>query len=427
MFSVAFSPLRRLAMAGVCAATAFVAISPANAVTFVLNDVAGRVAGTPAERGFAAAAAFWSSALTNDVAIKLDIDFRSLDPGVLGSTGSNTGSLLVQNAYFGLATTGNSALDAQAVANLSPLGASQFGPGIYAIAPVTSAYVDPANNFGVDTTQTQLDNDGGVNNVVLDVNTANIRALGFNRDDDGINLNNVTDGSVTFSSDFAFDFDPRDGIAPGSFDFIGVAIHEIGHALGFVSGIDTYDVVGRDNGPLAAAFESGVFGTTDIGEFRVFSMLDLFRYSADGVLDLSVGTDSYFSIDGGATRMFGGSLFSTGTYNGDGDQASHWDDSNYHVGTPGCPVGDTPLGIMDPTFAPCEAGSVRALDLAAFDAMGWNVNLDVLANGGYQFTTTQAFNAIPEPMLWAQMILGFGLLGGAMRRIRARKVTLAIA
>lgn len=427
MYQSVSTKLRHLTVAGLCAATAFTAVAPANAASFILNDVGGRVAGTQAERGFNAAAAFWSRILTNDVTIRLDIDFTALDPGVLGSTRSNSGSLLVQNAYYGLATSGNSALDAQAVANLSPLGASQFGPGIYAIAPVTSAYADPANRFGVDTTKTSLDNDGGINNVVLDVNTANIRALGFTTDDDGNDLGNVTDGSVTFSSDFAFDFDPRDGITPGSFDFIGVAIHEIGHALGFVSGIDTYDVVGRNNGPLAGPFEAGDFGTTDIGDFRIFSMLDLFRYSADGVLDLSVGTDSYFSIDGGATQMFGGSLFSTGSFNGNGDQASHWRDSKYFVGTPGCPIGDTPLGIMDPTFAPCEAGAVRALDLAAFDAMGWNVNLDVLGNKDFVYTTTQAFNAIPEPMVWAQMILGFGLLGGAMRRVRARKVTLAIA
>ncbi len=423
MLSDASTKIRRLAIAGLCASTLLCAAGPAQAATFVLNDVGGRVAGTPAERGFRAAAAFWSSVLTNDVTIRLDIDFRSLAPGVLGSTGSNSGSLLVQNAYYGLATTGNSALDAQAVANLSPLGASQFGPGIYALTPVTSAYVDPVNRIGVDTTKTWLDNDGGANNVVLDVNTANMRALGFDFDDDGNDLTNVTDGSITFSSDFAFDFDPTDGITPGSFDFIGVAIHEIGHALGFVSGIDTYDVVGRDNGPLSGPFEAGAFGTADIGEFRVFSMLDLFRYSADGVLDLSVGTDSYFSLDGGASQLFGNSLFSTGAYNGNGDQASHWLDSNYFVGTPGCPIGDTPLGIMDPTFAPCEAGAIRALDLAAFDAMGWNINFDVLANSGYRYTTAQAYAAIPEPMLWAQLILGFGLLGGALRRVRARKLS----
>ncbi|MDQ5847138.1 MAG: NF038122 family metalloprotease, partial [Acidobacteriota bacterium] len=41
--------------------------------------------------------------------------------------------------------------------------------------------------------------------------------------------------TISFNKTFAFDFNPDDGIDPGKIDFVGVAAHEIGHALGFTS------------------------------------------------------------------------------------------------------------------------------------------------------------------------------------------------
>jgi len=58
--------------------------------------------------------------------------------------------------------------------------------------------------------------------------------------------------------------------------------------------------------------------------------------------------------------MFGNS-FSTGQFNGDGSQASHWRE------TSGCGVGN---GLLDPTFCFGQMGFVKGLDLAAYDAMG---------------------------------------------------------
>jgi hypothetical protein len=49
------------------------------------------------------------------------------------------------------------------------------------------------------------------------------------------------DGSITFSSNFSFDLDPSDGISAGDYDFVGIATHELGHLLGFVSGVDVLD------------------------------------------------------------------------------------------------------------------------------------------------------------------------------------------
>jgi hypothetical protein len=72
---------------------------------------------------------------------------------------------------------------------------------------------------------------------------------------------------------------------------------------------------------------------------------------------------------------------------------------------------------MNPYICNGVGDSVKALDLALFDAIGWNLNLDVLQNQGYDFTTAQMrADFVPEPGTWALMIAGFGLAGAALRR-----------
>ncbi len=187
-----------------------------------------------------------------------------------------------------------------------------------------------------------FDADATGNNRTLDVNRANAKALGLLADDALI-----ADAEITFSSQFTWDFDPSDGLTPSTVDFVGVATHEIGHALGFVSGVDTVDVTTEPNGPYAPSY---------LDSYRVFSVLDLFRYSGQGVHDMSVGGTPYFSIDNGLTSI---ASYSTGAYNGDGRQASHWKDN----------LG---IGIMDPTLGYAELATITETDLRAFDVIGWD-------------------------------------------------------
>ena len=390
-------------------ATALTA-SPAQAVSFNLIDTGGTAAGTQARIGFEIATAYWSSVFTDDVTINLEIGFRTLGTGVLGSTGSARSLLSMNQGYAALATDMTSALDVSAVNNLAPRSLSTAIPGAGAVTAITNG-INRTNNGYVDNV-TRIDNDGGVNNSTLAVTKASAKALGVTTDVNGNAINYASvDGSITFSNAFAFDFDPRDGITSTAFDFVGVAIHEIGHALGFVSGVDSYDA--RTN--AAGTITSGL-----LENFVVMNSLDLFRYSGDGALDWSTSTsDKYFSIDGGETQLFGSSLFSMGRANGDGQQASHWKDA---------PSGREQLGILDPTSGRGQMQEVTALDLSAYDAIGWDVSFDTLANSGYRKSTAQLYReltgTVPEPATWAMMLVGFAMVGAATR-YRRRNTTVA--
>lgn len=306
--------------------------SPAHALMVDLN---GSVS-LNALNGFQSAASRFETLFNDDITVSLDIGFQPLDPGVLAQTSSATAGVAYSAVRSALISDAVSVYDNTAISYLQGGSALSF---------LTS------NASGV----AVLDNNMSANNQVLDIPLANAKALG------GLGVVGVhdtasADGSIVFNSDFAFDFNPMDGIDAGAFDFVGIATHEIGHAFGFLSGVDGIDLF-SGNGPFA-------FFNFLVDDARVFTVLDLFRYSENsvdnfgGILDLSAGADAFFSIDGGMTPE---GLFSTGQFNGDGHQASHWKDN----------LG---LGIMDPTFAPGELAFLSELDIKAFDVIGYNTN-----------------------------------------------------
>ena len=374
---------------------------PASALTIELRNTGGVEAGSNAFKGFSAASRFWEKVLVNDANVKLNVGFSALGPGILGSTGSTTNGVFLQPFVALRDFTGTSALDASVTANAQSFKASADGPGLGAYHALISG--PKANGTGVQTAGglvTFLDNDGSRNNNSLSANTSLLKALGVTPTYTGANAMIRADGSVSFSTAFAFDFDATDGITAGSFDFVAIAIHEIGHALGFRSGVDVYD----NNTNFAG----------NLNNFTFMTPLDLLRYSAAsaalGVNDWQIGGTSYFSIDGGHTH-YQGCFHSTGRNFGDGQQASHWKDS---------PRGAPQIGIMDPTFSRNQLGIITSRDLAGFDAIGWNVAYDVIRNPNREFATANAtFGAVPEPATWALMIGGFGLVGAAARRRRS--------
>ncbi len=364
------------------AATALVAAAgSANAATVInLTFIAGTSA--QAQASFTAAAARWSNAFTDNVSIDLTVGTGTLGAGIIAQAGSARTSYTYTQFKTALTADITSANDITAVANLAA-GASN---------PLLINYT--ADNPNGPGSATPYLDTVGANNTTVRITNANAKAVGLATVGSTIggNCAAACDAFIQFSNSLPFDFDPSDGIGAGLLDFTGVATHEIGHALGFISGVDVLDT--NSTSP-------NFFNADD---FTFVSSLDLFRYSAQsaatagGVIDFTAGnTAKYFSIDRGVTGQ--SVTFSTGQVHGDGRQASHWKDN-------------LNLGIMDPTASNGELLSISANDLKAFDVIGWNLRPAVVA-------------AVPEPGTWMLMLAGFGLVGWARRR-RPAQVTATV-
>jgi len=363
--------MKRLVLAALLASAA--ASCFANPV-FNFTFTAGTSA--QAQQGFIDAAARWSALLKDNVTIDLTVGFNPLGPGILGAAASAENFYSYTDFRTALAADVTSGHDAQAVAHLG--GGSTFD---MLINRTSNHPVSPGN------AAPYLDNNNNANNTTMSFTTAEAKALGLTvvgQTVGGCTAN--CDGFIQFSSNFNFDFNPNDGIAANAYDFVGVAAHEIGHTLGFISGVDILDFNSPPNGGPFPDFE-----------FTYVSGLDMFRYSAQsaaqGVIDWTADSRSkYFSLDGGATV---GPEFSTGVTFGDGRQASHWKDG-------------LNIGLMDPTAGQGELLAITLNDQLAMDAIGWDLTTPV-----------------PEPSMLAMLALGLLMLGGhaAQRSTLFRKST----
>ena len=205
----------------------------------------------------------------------------------------------------------------------------------------------------------------------LNMTRANAKALGLIARHDGaldglIKMNKLSNSSLKW--DYHKNWTPENRL-----DFLSTAVHEIGHVLGFVSGVDKYEGVKFDAYDMDAFFNH--FGTYD--NFKKYTNdvldyanpLDLFRYSQDSLninngrntMDMSIGTQAHF----GPAKLW--DPYATGkntSIDGDGFQASHWK----HTGS------DSNIqGIMDPLMKPGVIRRISNRDLRAMDAIGYDV------------------------------------------------------
>jgi hypothetical protein len=338
--------------------------------------------------GIKEASQVWSSLISDDVTVKIDVGFEP-QTDALDLANADNNSVEVEYSEFrqALKDSATSDNDAIAVANL-PQGES-----------FNVLLNNTSENQGSD--EVYLDDNGSQNNSTIRVDASTAKALGLDSKDE------ANDATISFDDTVSWDFDPSDGIAADAYDFQGIAVHEIGHALGFDSNAQGLDTTAGQN--LRELIASGDADLTDIVEALDLkdivaelgleetianvnleeliagspiepiletiqpdqfvseneyapSSQDLFRYSDSssdlGVIDLTTGKEEkYFSLDGGKTEI---AQFSTGEFLGDGSQGSHWKD-------------DLGIGIMDPTFAPGEIGNVSDTDLQLLDASGWTL------------------------------------------------------
>jgi len=85
----------------------------------------------------------------------------------------------------------------------------------------------------------------------------------------------ATSASMTFSTNFSFDYDPSDGITAGHMCFQSIAAHETGHVLGFVSGADfrTYDMEALDIYRFQDTDGAGDYNPDTLPEFQTTARL----------------------------------------------------------------------------------------------------------------------------------------------------------
>lgn len=301
--------------------------------------------------GFEIAGRIWDTYLTDNVTINLHVGVSSSLPtntigGALPGISANHAFIDIKNRLTADVT---SADDQAAIGNLNGRSGKKED---------FKAYYDMFDSSG---------NNTGTSTITRNFNItrANAKALGVSFADGAIALDGVIMfGSLSGSAyTWSYDFTRSTTATTNSLDFLSTAIHEIGHVLGMVSGIDKpgwiNSSVGGDK-TLETAYKNFVANSSNFT-----TPLDLFRYSprtlGTNFNDLSFGSKGgakYFSING--TTIL--AEFSTGkdsSLGGDGQQSSHWKNG----------AG----GIMDPTLAPGARENISMLDLRAMDVIGWNI------------------------------------------------------
>ena len=282
-----------------------------------------------AKAAFLKAAAIWTDKIQTPVTLVIDVDYGPTFFGerwgaqVIGSTSPQE---LTSDAYRSVR------------AKLIAGAADEQERAIF-------------NSLPPDTVPTDI---GGT--TTMRAPSANARALGLLNpvaDPDGQERNLGRPPSIGFNNTVAFDFDPGDGIDANKVDFEAVVVHEIGHALGFMSSVEVRQA--DEKAPIALS-------VWDLFRLRPGTLADAF---ATAPRVLTAGGEQMYSAAGLEVPLSTGSS----QRNGDGRSQWHWKDDSL--------IENRYLGIMEPGIGFGKRQVMTAYDLLAIKLMGYKLQAGI--------------------------------------------------
>lgn len=278
----------------------------------------------------------WSKQFTDDVVVNIFVDYGTLPTNVLA--GSRPAMTRVMYSEFltrlrqdkssqdGSKYVSQDYDDAYALSSL-PNGSS--------FKYLRNTYNASNNSWGG---SNQVDNEDKIW-----LTRANAKALGIITQNSS--YDSEFDASIRINNTTAWNYDTNVATPKSQYDLRTVATHEIGHALGFVSGVDAF-------GLLSAG------GNLTTQNLDYVTPMDLFRYSKNSknlrIPDWTTD-ETFFSLDSGNKSL--ASLSRGATV--DGFQAGHWKNGGFE-------------GIMNPFVQTGQSWEISKLDRRLLDAIGWD-------------------------------------------------------